>query len=134
MSEIAHFGKVCDRCGQYETDCCKAMDQVDDVLMTDRITVKDGNYRKALADLVTYNIQIHDDPSVSTVAKERQDRIAELEARLAYSKRRYSAFKETVRCLVEIAVDQQARQVLINISGCLEALAKDIEEWKGEPE
>lgn len=38
------------------------LEQVDDVLIVDWITVKDNDYRKALADLVTSNIAQHDDP------------------------------------------------------------------------
>lgn len=38
------------------------LDQVDDVLIVDWITVKDNDYRKALADLVTTNIAQHNDP------------------------------------------------------------------------
>lgn len=47
--------------------------QVEDVLVTNWISVKDDDYRKALNDLITYNIQLHDDPAVSETAKTRQD-------------------------------------------------------------
>jgi hypothetical protein len=46
--------------------------QVDDVLTVNWVDVKDGNYRKALNDLVIWNIQIHDDPAVSPIARKRQ--------------------------------------------------------------
>lgn len=56
------------------------LQQVDDVLVVDWIDVENGDYRKALNQLVTYNIQLHDNPEVSSVAKERQEQIAQLEA------------------------------------------------------
>lgn len=46
-------------------------EQVDDVLVIDWITAKDNNYRQALADLVGWNIKIHDDPCVSEIAARR---------------------------------------------------------------
>lgn len=46
---------------EYE-DMQKLLKQVDDVLIVNWITVKDNDYKKALADLVTTNIAQHDDP------------------------------------------------------------------------
>ena len=43
----------------------RIVDQVDDALVVDWITVKDGNYTEALSDLISYSIQIYDDPQVS---------------------------------------------------------------------
>lgn len=52
--------------------------QVNEVLVVNWVGPrKDGDYTKALADLVTFNIQIHDDPQVSEVAaKRKQERDA----------------------------------------------------------
>jgi hypothetical protein len=56
--------------------------QVDDVLVVNWIEVKEGDYRKALHDLVAFNIQIENDPSVSPTAKARQDEIDRLTEQL----------------------------------------------------
>lgn len=52
--------------------------QIDDVLLVSWIVVENGDYKQALNDLVTWNIQVHDDPAVSEVAKERQDKLEAL--------------------------------------------------------
>lgn len=59
-------------------DARAAQMQVDDVLTVNWIGVKDGDYRQALNDLVTFSIQVHDDPAVSSLAKQRQDEHEEL--------------------------------------------------------
>ncbi len=63
-----------------ERDALKSsLDQVDDVLVVNWVGPrKDGDYKRALADLVTFNIQIHDDPQVSEVAAKRQQQNAAL--------------------------------------------------------
>jgi hypothetical protein len=43
------------------------LEQVDDVLIGNWITAKDNDYRKALADLVTWEIQIRDDPALNGI-------------------------------------------------------------------
>jgi hypothetical protein len=53
----------------------KAIDivnQVDDVLVTNWITAHNNDYRKALCDLVNWNIRIENDPAVSKTAAARQ--------------------------------------------------------------
>lgn len=50
--------------------------EVDDVLIVNWIPITD-DYRKNLAELVKWEIQIHDDPAVSEIAKKRQDELAE---------------------------------------------------------
>lgn len=61
---------------QLEAECerlRRIVDQVDDVLVVNWVGPrKDGDYRKALADLITFNIQIENDPAVSLTAKMRQ--------------------------------------------------------------
>ena len=52
--------------------------QVDDVLTVNWITVKDGDYRRALNDLVAWNIQLHDDPAVSPEAALREAALKQL--------------------------------------------------------
>jgi hypothetical protein len=49
------------------------VDQVDDELIVNWIGVKDDNYRQALADLVMWEIQIHNDPRVSKKASDQRD-------------------------------------------------------------
>jgi len=56
------------------------LDQVDDVLMLDHIAAVNGDYRKALHELVSFEIQIHDDPAVSEIAAKRKADVAELRA------------------------------------------------------
>lgn len=64
--------------------------QVDEVLVVNWVGPrKDGDYTKALADLVTFNIQIHDDPQVSEVAAKR--------------KQEYDALREGLKQLVMAA-------------------------------
>ncbi len=53
-----------------------ALRQVDDVLAVNGLGAKDGDYKTALHDLVTWEIQIHDDPLVSESAKKRVEVIA----------------------------------------------------------
>lgn len=47
---------------QWAEQIAANLEQVDDVLIVNWITVKDNDYRKALADLVTMNIAQHNDP------------------------------------------------------------------------
>ncbi|HXI23111.1 MAG TPA: hypothetical protein VNG71_04480 [Pyrinomonadaceae bacterium] len=54
------------------------LDQVDDVLMSDHIVAVNGEYRKALSELVSFEIRIHDDPAVSGIAAKRKADVAEL--------------------------------------------------------
>lgn len=64
----------CDQCAKLisENESLKAkLRQVDDVLVVDWIVAEDGDYRKALHQLVTHEIAIHDDPAVSEVAAKR---------------------------------------------------------------
>lgn len=58
------------------------VDQVDDELVVNWITVKDGDYRKALHDLVMQGIQIENDPAVSSTARARQEELAALKETL----------------------------------------------------
>jgi hypothetical protein len=69
---------------------CAIKEQVDDVLIIDWITAKDNNYRQALADLVSWNIQIHDDPAVSEIAARRQkiEKLVEAADYLQHCRRR----------------------------------------------
>lgn len=46
-------------------------EQVDNVLIVNWISVKDNDYRKALNDLVGWELQIHKDPAVSEIAAKR---------------------------------------------------------------
>lgn len=55
-----------------------ALMQVDDVLTTNWITVKDNNYKQALHDLIGFNIQIENDPAVSESAASRKDQLDSL--------------------------------------------------------
>jgi len=61
------------------------LDQVDDVLMLDHIAAVNGDYRKALHELVSFEIQIHDDPAVSEIAAKRKADVAQLEADITQS-------------------------------------------------
>lgn len=62
--------------------------QVDDVLVINWCGPRvDNDYCKALHDLITWNIQVHDDPQVSEVAKKRQDEKAALEQKLEWALR-----------------------------------------------
>ncbi len=56
--------------------------QVDDVLVVNWIAVKNNDYRQALADLIAINIEEHDNPLISTVAKARQDETTQLRTAL----------------------------------------------------
>jgi hypothetical protein len=56
----------------------EALAQVDDVLVVNWIPVTNGNYGKALHDLITFNIQIENDPSVSKRAAARDKALAAL--------------------------------------------------------
>jgi hypothetical protein len=81
------------------------LDQVDDVLVVNWITVKDGDYRKALHDLVTWNIQIHDDPAVSEVAAKRQAEIDELKATISGLQRSLEiSRKQTLDAFERVAI------------------------------
>lgn len=54
----------------------RIVDAVDDVLVVNWVGPRvDGDYRRALADLVTFAIQIHDNPEVSEVARERAEQL-----------------------------------------------------------
>lgn len=56
-----------------------SLSQVDEVLVVNWVGPRvDGDYTKALADLVTSSIQIHDDPAVSEVAAKRLEEITRL--------------------------------------------------------
>lgn len=69
------------------TPCsCVGLREVDDVLTVNWVSVKDGNYRQALADLVQFNIQIHEDPSVSEVAARRKAELDRLREELESSR------------------------------------------------
>lgn len=49
------------------------VDAVDEVLVVNWVGPrKDGDYRKALHDLITQNIKEHDDPAISEIAQQRQ--------------------------------------------------------------
>jgi hypothetical protein len=63
---------------RYAVDQTMIRMQVDDVLVTNWIPVVDNDYRKALNDLVTWNIQVHDDPAASETARKRQDELLQL--------------------------------------------------------
>lgn len=52
--------------------------QVDDVLTTNWITVKDNDYKQALHDLIGFNIQIENDPAVSESAASRKNQLDSL--------------------------------------------------------
>ena len=56
--------KLDDTCARLKS----IVDQVDDVLIYNWIEVKDGDYRKALYDLVSFSNQVENDPSVSQTA------------------------------------------------------------------
>lgn len=57
-----------------------ALHQVDEILVVNWAGPrKDGDYRKALADLVSFNIKIYDDPQVSEVAAKRKQHLEDLE-------------------------------------------------------
>jgi hypothetical protein len=57
----------------------RVITQVDEVLIVNNVGPRtDGDYRKALHDLITLNIQIHDDPAVSEVAAKRAAEIERL--------------------------------------------------------
>lgn len=59
----------------------KKLDAVDDVLVVNWIAPpKDRDYRKALHDLVTWNIQIENDPLVSESAAKRKAYVERLES------------------------------------------------------
>ena len=60
--------------------------QIEDELIVNWIDVKNNDYRKAIHDLVMFNIQIENDPSVSLTAKHRQDEISDLWAQIEYLK------------------------------------------------
>lgn len=58
---------------------CEDLEAVDEVLIVNFVGPrKDGDYRKALHDLVTKVIMEHDDPAVSEVAAKRQALLAKL--------------------------------------------------------
>lgn len=62
----------------------ESLNQVDEVLVVNWVGPrKDGDYRRALYDLVSFNIQIHDDPQVSEVAANRQQQNQALREGLA---------------------------------------------------
>ena len=71
-----------------------ALAQVDDVLIVNWITAEEGNYRKALHDLVQFNIQIENDPAVSETARVRTNEIAKLKRELAEERARLNWLAE----------------------------------------
>lgn len=50
---------------QRDIDMQSAMNQVDGVLVTNWVSVDNNDYRKALNDLITFNVQIALDPAVN---------------------------------------------------------------------
>jgi len=62
------------------------VEQVDDELIVNWIPVKDNNYRKALHDLICFNIEIANNPQVSLEAKHRQDEISDLWTQIEFLK------------------------------------------------
>ena len=68
--EFWHYdelGNAVERCTalgltEWTIQLVEAIRQVDDVLVVNWIVAKDNDYRKALADLVTQEIQMHNDP------------------------------------------------------------------------
>lgn len=95
MSELYLDKFACPHCGQWidddypsderdakATELQRIVNQVDDELVVNWITVKDGDYRKALRDLVAQGIQIENDPAVSSTAKARQEEMAALQSRI----------------------------------------------------
>lgn len=49
------------------------LNEVDDHLICSCISVGEGGYKKAIHDLISWNICVHDDPGVSKEAKKRLD-------------------------------------------------------------
>lgn len=65
----------------------KNLDQVDEILTVNWVGPRvDGDYRKALHDLITRCIDIENDPRVSSTAKARQDELNDLRERETYYK------------------------------------------------
>lgn len=64
--------------------------QVDDVLVTNWITVTDNNYRKALNAFAIWNTQIANDPAINPEAKAKQ---VLLEGVQAENRKLHAAFK-----------------------------------------
>lgn len=91
--------RLIERCMQREAQLRKALtsnaklqaivDQVEDVLVIDWVTVKDNDYRKALNDLVCHNIQIALDPAVSDDARKSHEELRVL----------HYALENVCRCL-----------------------------------
>lgn len=76
---MSEFGRMLDEAQeriqaleQQNAELKRQIRQIDDALVVRWITVKDGDYRKAINDLISWEIQVHDDPSVSTRAKDVQ--------------------------------------------------------------
>ena len=68
--------------------------QVDDELVVNWISVKDDNYRKAIHDLVMWEIMIHDDPTVSEVARQRKEKMEALAQENLSLKERLSRYEQ----------------------------------------
>lgn len=61
-----------------------SLDQVDDVLIVNWVGPrKDGDYSKALADLVDFQVKIENDPCVSMEAKWKLDELCDLHLEIA---------------------------------------------------
>jgi hypothetical protein len=69
------------------------LDQVDEVLAVNWIAVKGGDYRKALHDLITWEIQTHDDPAVSPEAGRRKAELESLRRELAEQQAELQRFR-----------------------------------------
>jgi len=85
----------CDRLRTENERLNKIVDTVDDVLIVNWVGPrKDGDYRRALADLVTQSIQIHDDPAVSEIAAARKQEYDRLRSELETWKAAWQSLKD----------------------------------------
>lgn len=92
------------------------LEQVDDVLIVNWITAKDNDYRKALAELVTWEIQIRDDPALNGITGVA---MRHRETKEVFSMGKPARHDSLIRKLVELGVPDFAKgeQGFVDVGG-----------------
>jgi hypothetical protein len=70
--------------------------QVDDVLTVNTIGVKNGDYRNAIGELIALEMQIENDPQVSSTARARQEELAAKDRSIVHLNREISVHLHTI--------------------------------------
>ncbi len=101
--------------------------QVDDLLSADFIVAQDGDYRTALMEWLRRNIEIHDDPTVSEAARDREEYRCGLEAVILAIKESCGMGPDAPNELMAAVIGDALRRK----NASIEAMAKELEQIRG---